>query len=341
MFNLLKSDLYRLVHGKMLWVMTGIVFAMAALTVVALSLVSSPEFLYASAQSMEFAVHSSDEVASAFEEAADELEASLDDPESASEFSDSDVAAAKAMLALERPASEMTVADFEGVSRDMRTLASPTDMLGDAALSGGEVSLLTSLLVALFFASDFSTGFVRNLVMDRRGRVRYYGAKLILVAVAALYFILLTSAASFVAFAVGGFTYASGNTVAEIAGFLALGWLIACAYGCITALTVWLTRSAGAGIAVAIVVGSGIAGALLGQILLMVGQAVPWVASIAPWLLASGQSAMSGGIASLTGGALAAPPMEVPAAVRIVVASAFWMALCAGISLGFLRKRDM
>lgn len=296
MFNLLKSDLYRLVHGKMLWVMTIVVIAMAALTVAAISAVSSAEFLYRSSQSMEFAVNASGEV---------------------------------------------TVADFEEVSRDMRTLASPVDMLGDAGFSGGEVPLIVGLLAALLFASDFTTGFVRNLVMDRRGRMRYYGAKLVLVAVASLYFVLLTALASVVAFAVAGFTYAAGNTVGEIAGFLVLAWLIACAYGCLTATLVWLTRSPGAGIAFAIVVGSGMAGALLGQVLLYVGQAFPWVASIVPWMLASGQNALGGGMTGLMEGALSAPPVAVSPAVRIVVASVFWMAVSAGLSLGCLRKRDV
>ena len=335
MFNLLKSDLYRLVRGKMLWVMTAIVVAMAAFVVAMMYWFSTPEFLYASARSMEFAVSSSDEVASAFEEAADEAAGYGLDPD------DPDVRAAQQLLAMGSSADDLTAADFKEVSRDMRTVASPTEMLGDAAFSGGEVSLLTCLLVALFFASDFSTGFVRNLVMDRRGRVRYYGSKLVLVALVSLYFVLLTSLASAVAFAVGGFTYAAGNTVGEIASFLVLGWLIALAFGCLTAVVTWLTRSAGVGIAFAIVVGSSMAGALLGQVLLLVGRGMPWVASVQPWLLASGQNAMGGGMVSLMEGALPDAPTSVPAAVRIVVASGFWVAASAALTFGVLRKRDV
>ena len=336
MFNLLKSDAYRLAHGKMLWVMTAIVVAMTALMVSMLYWFSTPEFLYASAQGIEFAVGSSDEVAEAFEDAVDEVAEGERDP------NDPDVRAVQQLFAMgASSADEVTVADFEGVSRDMRTLVSPTDMLGDAAFSGGEVSLLTSLLVALFLASDFSTGFVRNLVMDRRGRMRYYGEKLVLVALVSLYFTLLASLASAVAFAVGGFTYAVGNSLGEIVGYLALGWAIAFAFGCMAAVVTWLARSGGAGIAFAIVVGSGMAGAIVGQVLLLLGQSFSWVASIQPWLLAAGQNAMGGGMTALMNGALPDAPTNVPAAVRIVVAAVFWVALSAGISFGFQRKRDV
>ena len=42
MGNLLKSDLYRLVHGKMLWVVTGVLVAIAVLAAALMYEVSSP-----------------------------------------------------------------------------------------------------------------------------------------------------------------------------------------------------------------------------------------------------------------------------------------------------------
>ena len=40
-------------------------------------------------------------------------------------------------------------ADFEGVSRDMRTLASPADMLGDMAVSGGALAMAPIALLCV------------------------------------------------------------------------------------------------------------------------------------------------------------------------------------------------
>ena len=42
MFNLLKSDIYRLVHGKMLWVAAIVLVALSALAAGMMHWVSSP-----------------------------------------------------------------------------------------------------------------------------------------------------------------------------------------------------------------------------------------------------------------------------------------------------------
>lgn len=44
MFNLLKSDIYRLVHGKMFWVAAIVLVALSALAAGMMHWVSSPEF---------------------------------------------------------------------------------------------------------------------------------------------------------------------------------------------------------------------------------------------------------------------------------------------------------
>ena len=56
MFNLLKGDVYRLVHGKMLWVAAIVLVALSALA----AWVSSPEFLRMTATSFEMTVNVSD-----------------------------------------------------------------------------------------------------------------------------------------------------------------------------------------------------------------------------------------------------------------------------------------
>lgn len=56
MFNLLKSDMYRLVHGKMLWVVTAIVVVASVLVVAMMHVVSSPEFLSMTASAVDMTV---------------------------------------------------------------------------------------------------------------------------------------------------------------------------------------------------------------------------------------------------------------------------------------------
>ena len=225
MFNLLKSDVYRLVHGKMLWVAAIVLVALSALAAGMMHWVSSPEFLRMTATSFEMTMNVSDGAtggagvlgegdAAAANEAAeaaaaadasgrglslDELDTlgaaeaagsaesegdSVRDDETAS---DSAFASSELWDLVADNPEALSDADFEGVSRDMRTLVSPADMLGDMAVSGGALAMVVSLVTALFLAQDFSMRFARNLVMDRRGRVRYYGEKLVLVGLLAAF----------------------------------------------------------------------------------------------------------------------------------------------------------
>ena len=369
MFNLLKSDIYRLVHGKMLWVAAIVLVALSALAAGMMHWVSSPEFLRMTATSFEMTVNVSDGVtggagvlgegdagaANASAEAAaaagasgrglslDELdtlgaaeaagsaeseEDSMRDDETAS---DSAFASSELWDLVADNPEALSDADFEGVSRDMRTLASPADMLGDMAVSGGALAMVVSLVTALFLAQDFSMRFARNLVMDRRGRVRYYGEKLVLVGLLAAFYLA----------AAAGFTYAAASPLGDLALFLGLAWLLAFAYGCTTAVIVWATRSAGAGVAWALVVSSGIAGSLLGQVLLLLGRGVPWIGALEPWMLASCMQNVGNHASTLLATPAAAPLTMAPLAVQVLIVGTAAVALCAALTFGPLRKRDL
>lgn len=416
MFNLLKSDVYRLVHGKMLWVVTAVLVGLSVLAAVMMHWVSSPEFLHMTATSFEMTVNIGDgasgeasglsegemgsvaaatgaaaaanasgeargangseggvaDSASSDTDGADGAETTSDLPEGRGLSLDEamDAAAAQAEGAAEARgdadadaadvdaegsalASDdlwdlvadnpeaLSEADFEEVSRDMRTLASPADMLGDMAVSGGALAMVVSLVVALFFAQDFTTHFARNLVMDRRGRLRYYGEKLVLVGLLSAFFLAVAALAGAASFAAAGFTYAAASSVGELALFLGLAWLLAFAYGSTTAVVVWATRSAGAGVAWALVVSSGIAGSLLGQVLILLGRAVPWVGALAPWLPASCMQALGNNASALLAAPAAAPLAMAPLAAQVLLVGVAVVALCAALTFGPLRHRDL
>ena len=405
MFNLLKSDLYRLVHGKMLWVVTTVLVGLSVLAAAMMYWVSSPEFLRMTATSFEMTVNVADaassEASGLNEEEAGSAAAAMgasaaagasgeargadgdeagtvDGAASASGLPEGrgmslddlgklDTAAdAAASAALEEegvrddePTADSALAsaelwdlvadnpqalsdaDFEGVSRDMRTLASPADMIGDMGVSGGAVAMVVSLVVALFFAQDFTTHFARNLVMDRRGRLRYYGEKLVLVGLLAAFFLAVAALSGAGSFAAAGFTYAAGNSVGELALFLGLSWLLAFAYGCATAVVVWACRSAGAGVAWALMVSSGIAGSLLGQVLALVGRGVSWVGALVPWLPASCMQSLGNHASALLAAPAAAPLSMAPLAAQVLIVGAVVVALCAVLAFGPLRRRDL
>lgn len=381
MFNLLKSDIYRLVHGKMLWVAAIVLVVLSALAAGMMHWVSSPEFLRMTATSFEMTVNVGDGAngaagasgekdaggARAGAEAAaaagasgrglslDELdtlgdagdsaagsvgseEESVRDDETAS---DSAFASSELWDLVADNPEALSDADFEGVSRDMRTLASPADMLGDMAVAGGALAMVVSLVAALFLAQDFSTHFARNLVMDRRGRMRYYGEKLVLVGLLSAFYLAVAALAGAASFAAAGFTYAAASPLGELVLFLGLAWLLAFAYGCTTAVVVWATRSAGAGVAWALMVSSGIAGSLLGQVLLLLGRGVPWIGALEPWMLASCMQNVGNHASTLLAMPAAAPLTMAPLAVQVLIVGTAAVALCAALSFGPLRKRDL
>lgn len=374
MFNLLKSDVYRLVHGKMLWVATGVLVGLIVLGVVLLSAVSTPQFLYDAARmSATVTVYGTEGADINLDAAPDEALAPLADVTAEDRERAMDAAVDNAAEAAAREASggedgaegvegadaaegaengyaygmffedpeNLTMADFEAASREMCTFDSPLDMLGDSLVSGGLLGALVALVVALFFASDFSTRFVRNLPLDRRGRASYYGGRLVLVGLIALYFLAVGCLVSIGGFLLAGFTFAALNSVAEVVAFVGLSWLCVTAYGCLTAVLVWVSRSAGAGVAFALVVATGIAGTLAGSLLQNLGMALPVLAQIQPWLLAT---CMNHDLALPAASLLAAPEGSVlgmPLAVQIALVGVFWVAVSAAVSLGALRKRDV
>lgn len=429
MFNLLKSDMYRLVHGKMLWVVAAVLVALSVLAAAMMHWVSSPEFLHMTATSLEMTVNvggtagseaggsngeegsvaavtgaaaaagasgeahdssgegagtvegasgeargasgsdagaadsaasasnlpegrgmSLDEVAEAAGAQAEGVASAWSDAADAGAAADADADADAENSALasdelwnlvaDNPEA-LSDADFEAVSRDMRTLASPADMLGDMAVSGGALAMVVSLVVALFFAQDFTTHFARNLVMDRRGRLRYYSEKLVLAGLLSAFFLIVAALAGAASFAVAGFTYAAESPVGDLALFLGLAWLLAFAYGCATAVVVWATRSAGAGVAWALMVSSGIAGSLLGQVLLLLGRGVPWIGALAPWLPASCMQALGNNASTLLAAPAAAPIAMAPLAAQVLLVGVAVVALCAALTFGPLRRRDL
>lgn len=358
MFNLLKSDMYRLVHGKMLWVVTAIVVAASVLVVAMMHVVSSPEFLSMTASAVDMTVAtcedegargaaSGDEAegpAAAAASVAAAAEAVEDVAENAAEAEEGAVsgsASAELWASVAEDPQALSEADFEGVSREMRTFATPADMLGDSVVSGGMLTLIVALVAALFCAQDFTMRFARNLVMDRRGRVCYYGEKIVLVGVLAAFFLAVVSLTSVASFAVAGFTYEAANSLTDLLAFFGLTWLVIFAYGCSAAVIVWISRSAGAGVAWAIVVCSGFLGAAVGQVLLSLAVVAPWLGALEPWLLSSCVQDLGAFAGALLGTPAAAPLTMVPVAVQVLIVGVVAAGLCSALALGVLRKRDL
>lgn len=178
-------------------------------------------------------------------------------------------------------------------------------------LTSGVMGFITSLAIALFFALDFSTGYVKNLPASHPERMRYYREKLVLIVLLVV---------GMFAFAIGAFElfrmmiglpYEHVGTVGEVAFWFGLSVLSLSAYGAVTALVTLFSRGKGAGIAVAVLFSSGF---------------LEW------------QPLSIFGLLKQGGEALLASPGDIE---HVLVASAVIIAACAAVALGVCSRRDV
>ena len=178
MFNLLKSDVYRLVHGKMLWV--GLAF-LALVVVGAAGLVwfaTTPEFAHmVNEQAQEEARQSGATVTLTTSN-----DAGLD---------------AEEVQALNE-----------------KVIGSRTYSYGNTFMVGF-LGLILAVLAALLASSDFDTGFAKNVLAGCGDRRAYFAEKLVLIAVLCGVFLLAGMLLSDAVYAVLGFSYERTETVGE------------------------------------------------------------------------------------------------------------------------------
>ena len=348
MFNLLKSDCYRLVYGKMLWVVLAIFLAMTAFTAAIVNFAAN--HVPATAQVV---VEGSAGGASS---------SSLPDE---SDLTDEELAAANdaaaaTLSAVDEDDVEMgaelaadTSETFTDVNLGKRQITSLTTLYGQSFAGGGELTMMVALLVALFFAADFDTHFVRNLVMDAAGRRRYYGEKLLLAALLSAAFLLVGMVATPLCFAVAGFTFTFSESTGAVALYALLTWLTLTMYAWMTAVVVWATHSKAAGIVMALVVAIGAAGGALFTAASVFGWKWPWLGELVHWVPYSNLTLLGNGVGWFDlpyGAGLAANgTMSVPegaiggltGVVHGFIVAALWLAACAALTFAVLRKKDV
>lgn len=306
MFNLLKSDLYRLVRSKLLWGYLIVAVALYFLVAGMGAFVASPEFAH--------------------------MVVEADDAPAAS--------------APSAPDAAMDPADQEDILADAETLGgmemtSLSSTWSQTFFSGGFLGVMSSALAVLFLFRDFDHGFVRTLPMGRRGRWRYYGEKLILSALITAGFTLFSAAFTTIAFAAFGFSYLGQNAVGELALWLLLVWLVATAYCFICNVIMWMTRTKWMGPVAAIAISSTMVGSFLVAAAEIFKPAFPALQDLCALLPVGAAKLLSPGAQGLLAagqGTLA--PWLCPAA-QIAATALLWLVVFAIIALTACRRRDL
>lgn len=304
MFNLLKSDFYRLVRRGDFWGFC--IFIVVAITACAalLSWIASPDF---AVMVNEQAV---DNVGLT---AAEQAEAQADLNES------------------------MT----EAASLNDKAMDSLTHTWAQTFLTGGMLGIFGTAIAVLFLVSDFDHGFVKNLLMSRRGRRIYFAEKLVFIALIQAIMLGLCAAVTTASFAVAGFTYEVVGTPGELALWLGLAWLLSCAYAFIAAVVTWLTRSKWLGTVLAVMVSTGVTGAVVAGLCSGFAPALPWLGTVPPWLLHSCTQLLGNSASTLLAVDTGLPVPGLPIWGHVLLVGALWSAACVAVTMAVCRKRDI
>lgn len=303
MLNLLKSDLYRLVRRSDFWAFVAIIVVTIGACAALLAWTASPEF----------AVMVTEQAVDAGPSEAGQAEVQADLDEDLAEVA---------------PLND-------------KVMGSLTATWAQTFVTGGMLGMLGSMLASLFLVSDMEHGFVKNLLMSRRGRRIYYGEKLVFVALTQAMLLALSAVAATIAFAAAGFSYEAAEGPVEVALWLGLAWLLAVAYALIAAVVTWLTRSKWLGVVLALVVSTGVAGMVAAQLCSLLALGLPWLAGAPQWLLHECARLLGSSSATLLASDAALVPFGIPVAGHVLLVEALWVGAGVAVALGVCRKRDV
>ncbi len=222
-----------------------------------------------------------------------------------------------------------------------KSLDSLTHLWAQTFLTGGFLGILGSAFIAVFLVSDFKSGFVKNLPMDRRGRRTYYLEKVAYILLIQAIFLLACALFNTIAFAAFGFTFETEEPITNVILWLGLAWLTQCAYALIVACLVWAVRSDWMGVSAALIISTGMLGSFIVQLLLLLSKGLPFLAAIPSWLLVSATQLLGGGGASLLMPDANLPFAGMLPAGYIALVGAIYAGASIAITMAVLRRRDI
>ena len=248
MFNFLRMDFYRMVHSKTTWIFVGIIAISCIFITGVMGYLSSDAFkeLYLAAQA---GAGNGD------------LSVIMGSPSfGVTAITSSDLADANLVM--------------------MMTGGTIPAFLGGIFINGGALSTLVMLYVALFFASEFDSGFAKNIFTTRTNRVAFFASKAVF---------MLAVAVGFSAFAFGLLYLGSlvigldlqGAPLGDFALWCALVVLVLFTLAMIVAFVTWLIRNKVAGILVAVFVGANV----VYQLVTLICQLIPALNEVPNYLL--------------------------------------------------------
>ena len=292
--NILRMDFYRAVRSKSLWILLGSLVVLGIVAMGSLNYMLSPEFM--------------------------ETMQNAGNVASGSGF----------RFGVTTPGGDQI--DMNEISQSIAQAQyavsglTPMALVGNIFMNGGGLACLFVVFIAIFFAAEFENGFSKNVFTASPSRTVFLVARVVETVLLAVVFTLVTVGATLAGAAVFGIEMQAAPA-GDMALWFALVVLVVSGMGMLTALFVWLTRKMAAGIAIGIVVGSGLVVALVEAVLSL----FPSVADLGDFTLYGCMRSLGYGI-GVDGGL---------SSVHIAAVCLVFLAGYAVLSLLILKKKDI
>ena len=137
-------------------------------------------------------------------------------------------------------------------------------------LGAGLVTCVVGMVAAQVVCSELDSGWARTLLTARRNRLSWAGEKCLFVALLSAFYVLVGFALDVAGQLVAGYPVLNPESATQVAGWLACVWLVTTVWAEIVVLVCAALRSKSLGIAFAIFLASGLAGALFVQAIMAV-----------------------------------------------------------------------
>ena len=217
-------DLYRLLRSKSLWICLGITVALAAMTIGVLGLLTNADF-------MQWAQSSGATVSSASNSVVN-IGVNGNSTMSTEEITQSIVQAQEAIS------------------------SSSLTMTGTTLVNGNALAIMFTIFLSIFLASEFESGYSKNVFTVQPNRIAFLGARLVEIVLTAALFTAVSLASVALVGAIAGLSFAP-TSAADLLLWGTLVTLVLSGFGMVIALIIWLTRKVAAGIIGAVVLVTG------------------------------------------------------------------------------------
>ena len=325
MLNLIRSDLYRIAHGKMVYVAFALLVAYFGMTAYSNFQSSQPEGIAQMEQDLA------------------QLKQENAEPEN--------------IVQMEQTIHAFKTRTFDGGYTDADSVG-----IAPGGLLGAILCVLTALLCYQDFTAGFAKSQLSALVghhMSRRrapmGRGAYYAAKLATVAIMNAAFLTVTVASSISSNTALGFTVSDPEPIYQIATWMVLTWLLLCGYTFFTAAACWALRSPAADVIISLLAGSQALESLLMVALGGMARAADSVAlsnltaAIGEWLPATSTNILLNGAPALFGGtgdtawadAIQALATTAHPLTHVLITGLVFCAVAGVLAVAIARKRDV